>query len=359
MKQHIFTFFMEPSSYTVDLINHIHAKHRIDYVFIQDSSLAKTATAKKGFSLKEMSFLKRLSFIWQVYKQNKIIIFNGYNRWEFLLLFLLNLLSPIKRILAIESDTQFKHLSGLKAIVKYIYLKIIFTNAWVLGFSGGSSRHKELFLHYGMPIENIFLMPMMVDNGRFYCKSKENPDKFTFLYVGRLIPHKNVDLLLESFIKVFSKNDSVLLKIVGTGELLDSLKNRYQQSNIIFIGPRYDDDLLTEYRTSNVLVLPSLEEPWGLVVNEALSAGLPVIASDRVGAIYDLIQDQETGCIFQVDNIDDLSSKMVTLYEDKKLYQKYSSNAIQLMQESWNYELYEKNLLEAIQYAEKLLKRGK
>lgn len=360
MKQHVFAFFMEPSSYTGDLINHIYAKHGIDYIFIQDSSLAKSAIAKKGFSLREMPFFKQLFFILHVYKQNSIIIFNGYNRWEFLLLFILNLLSPTKRILAIESDTQFKHLSGLKAIVKYIYLKIIFSNSYVFGFSGGSASHHELFRYYGMPEKHIFLMPMVVNNERFYCKEEKISVKFTFLYVGRLIPLKNIKTLIEAFQKVFVGQNDVILKIIGNGELFEFYKESYLDvQNIIFTGSLYDQDLVNEYHQSDVLILPSYEEQWGLVVNEALCASLPVIVSDQVGAKYDLVMGQETGFVFQVDNIEDLSSKMLALYEDKGLYQYYSSNAVKLMKKHWNYELYEKNLLEAIQFAEKLLKRGK
>lgn len=354
MKKRIFAFFMEPSSYTIDLIHHVHKKCGIDYSFIYDSSLAKTKKENRAIYLSRMPFFKRVLFVFHVFRNNKMIIFNGYNRWEFLALFILNWVAPKKRFLAIESDTQFKILRGWKAIVKKKYLSLIFSNSYVLGFSGGSVTHKQLFRHYGMSEDRIFLMPMMVDNKRFYRKKKKASSMFTFLYVGRLIPHKNINLLIESFINCFSDNNDVLLKIVGIGELLESFRYRYGHiGNISFEGSRYDQDLVIEYHNSDVLILPSLEEPWGLVVNEALSAGLAIIASDKVGAIYDLVEGKETGCIFKADDSLDLSEKMLKLYQDRELCNYYSHNAEILMKNHWNYDLYKKSILEAIAYSDK------
>ena len=102
-------------------------------------------------------------------------------------------------------------------------------------------------------------------------------------------------------------------------------------------------------------MLPSDREQWGLVVNEALSAGLPVICSNEVGAIYDLVEGKDTGLIFRHNDPEDLSEKMLLLYKDRKTYKKYSRNAQKLMKEYWNYDLYMECLKKSIQRAEQIL----
>ena len=68
----------------------------------------------------------------------------------------------------------------------------------MLGFAGGTFSHKDLFRYYGMKEERIFLMPLMVNNARFYSKHRFFPDTFTFLYVGRLIKSKGVEIYARS-----------------------------------------------------------------------------------------------------------------------------------------------------------------
>ena len=98
--------------------------------------------------------------------------------------------------------TCFKHIS-------------IFRNKYILGFAGGSKSHKELFRYYGMLEERVFLMPMMVDNTKFYCDTQVFSKPFTFLYVGRIIKHKNVEALIQQFNANFH-NKNAILKIVGS-----------------------------------------------------------------------------------------------------------------------------------------------
>jgi len=356
----VFSFLVEPSSYTMDLVDNVYKKLGINYKFIYASSLAKTLAKNDIESLSRLGLFAHIGFVISIFKKNRLIIVNGYNRWEFVLLFLLNIFSFNKRILAIESDTQFREISGLKGIIKSVYLKTIFMSDYTMGFPGGNDLHSELFRYYGMSEERIFLMPMMVNNQKFFRHiQKDESEAFTFLYVGRIIPHKNVNLLIENFLKIFTNNENVLLRIVGTGSDVKKLTDKFKaHENIIFEGAKYDQDLILMYHTSNVLVLPSMSEPWGLVVNEAMSAGLPVIASNKVGAIQDLIVGKETGFIFDIEKKNELSQKMLQIYEDQSLYTEYSQNAVQLMKEYWNYTLYKKNLLAAIAYADKILDKG-
>jgi len=188
-------------------------------------------------------------------------------------------------------------------------------------------------------------MPMMVNNNKFFQEKKQFPKIFTFLYVGRLVKHKNVDGLINQFKSHFSDNNAIL-KIIGSGEEELYLKNKYESDQVIFLGKQYNDYLINEYKSASCFVCPSLFEPWGLVVNEALSAGLPVIATKEVGATADLIAGKGTG--FIVDDMNDFGSKMLQLYNDKELLLNFSENASLLMQSHWNYNLYQNNLQEIL-----------
>ena len=103
-----------------------------------------------------------------------IIIFNSYDTLSFFFILLINIFSITKKYIAIESDTQLLMPKNyLKRSLKYFYLSFVFQNNHVFGLAGGNYSHKDLFRHYGMKEDRIFLMPMMVDNSKFYVRKKD------------------------------------------------------------------------------------------------------------------------------------------------------------------------------------------
>ncbi len=343
----IFCYFVEPNSYTIDLIKNIYEKHNIDYCFIKSSSFFKSLTKLDTNFLDKFSLFNKIILLYENYKKNDFIIINGYNNIPFIITFFLNFLSFKKIYIAIGSDTQNSIPKNLfKRFIKWVYLSIIFRNKYVLGFAGGNKLHKDLFRCYGMKEHNIFLMPMMVNNFKFFQPKKQFPDIFTFLYVGRLVKHKNVENLIHYFNKHFF-DKKVILKIIGSGNEEEYLKEKYTSDKVLFLGEMLNNNIIDEYRKASCLVCPSIFEPWGLVINEALSSGLPVIASKNVGAGYDLIQSQNTGMI--AFNMQDFGKKMLELYHKNDLLINFSKNASDLMINYWNYDLYEKCLIEVIE----------
>lgn len=347
----VFTYFVEPASYTLDLINNIYLKLKIPFVFIKGNSEAKSSQKvdKENF-LNERTLVRKVALVYEIWSKYDLIIINGYNNYPFILTFIFNTLSCKKRYIAIESDTQLNISSNIfKRIVKSIYLNIIFRSKYVIGFAGGSKTHKELFRFYGMTEDRIYLIPMMVDNEKYYLDNKIFPEVFTFLFVGRLIDTKNVDKLCERFISSFSDLNAQLI-IVGGGDNLEDYKKRYCHDKIHFKGFVFGDELLSYYKNASLLVFPSSVEAWGLVINEAMSSSLPIIAHKEVGSVHDLIINKETG--FVINNWEELEEKMLELYNNPDLNSKMSENAVALMKDYWNYDLYTKNLLFSIQKVE-------
>ena len=105
----------------------------------------------------------------------------------------------------------------------------------------------------------------------------------TFLYVGRLDLEKGLDTLLEAFRDVPGE-----LVLVGQGNEEARLR-RLADARVRFEGPKDRDELVAYYRDADVFVLPSRSEPWGMVLNEAAAAGLPLVATEESGAAHDLV----------------------------------------------------------------------
>lgn len=342
----VFCYLVEPASYSIDLVKNIYNKKGIDFCFIKSSSLAKSSETIKSVCLDKLSILAKLKFIYQKHKESKLIVINGYNNFPFFLSFLLNFFTKNKKYIAIESDSQkTKNMFFLKHLLKKLTLGFIFKNKFVLGFAGGTHTHMQYFEYYGMRKENIFLMPLVIDNLKFHQKSPRKKNNFIFLYVGRIVPQKNVESLIIEFNKYFSKTQAIL-NIVGNGSELSLLKKKYNFRNINFFGSMFGDDLIAKYREASCFVLPSNFEPWGLVVNEALSSGLPVIISNRVGSGYDLVKDKNNGFIYS--EINELGINMMNFFNDEDLLNTYSKNASNFMLNKWNYDFYNKCFNDAI-----------
>ncbi len=334
----IFCYFVEPASYTIDLANNIYEKKNIDYCFINSTTLVPSKINTQKDFLDNLGFISRLVYVYNIFRKYDFIIINGYNNYPFLLSFIFNLFSFKKKYIAIESDTQLSVPANiLKRFCKWVYLSIIFNHNYIFGFAAGNFSHKDLFRSYGMKEERIFLMPLMVDNQRFYCHNKEFSDIFTFLYIGRLVKHKGVEELINIFNSHFIGKKAVL-RIVGGGKEADYLNKRYASDQIIFAGKKSNHELIHELHSASCFVCPSLFEPWGLVVNEALSAALPVICTKHVGASSDLILGKNTGFISC--DMNDFGNKMLTLYNDPMLLREFSKNANFMMLDNWNYDLY-------------------
>lgn len=119
-------------------------------------------------------------------------------------------------------------------------------------------------------------------------RSKCRPEEKVILFVGRLVPEKNVHGLLQTFSKILDKQSDVRLVIVGDGpeksDLIDMTKQLGIQPQVSFEGKHEGLPLYAYYAMADLFILPSLKEPFGAVVNEALLSGLPVICSKVAGA---------------------------------------------------------------------------
>lgn len=213
---------------------------------------------------------------------------------------------------------------------------------WVLRRTAGvmpvGTLGEQYFLSYGADPEKSFLVPLEPDYDAFATVDREgvtafrqrrglSTDRRYLLFSGRLAEVKRVDLLVDAFVRIAGERPQWDVVIAGDGELRDSLESRVPESlrpRVIWLGFLQMEELLHAYHAADVLVLPSDFEPWALVVNEAMAAGLPVVASDVVGAAYDLIEDGVSGKVFASGDAAALAEAILDI-TDSERFAAYSS----------------------------------
>lgn len=150
-------------------------------------------------------------------------------------------------------------------------------------------------------------------------------NKKYFIYVGRFSAEKNLFTLLDAFARLQHVQPDWGILLVGSGPQEAELKEYIRVhclSNVVFTGFIQQDDLPWFYLASEVFILPSISEPWGLVVDEALALGLPVIVSNRCGCVTELVQNRVNGICFNPDDVSELALAMQELAADEKLRSK-------------------------------------
>lgn len=135
---------------------------------------------------------------------------------------------------------------------------------------------------------------------------KEMPlAKFNLLFVGRLSPEKGFPFALEVLERLQGADLDVGLVVVGDGPFrskYEALATEKRLKHVLFLGFKQPRELPYYYRMGDLLIMPSTSEPWGLVVNEAMTCGIPVLCSPKVGAAQDLVIEDSTG--FQCESVE-------------------------------------------------------
>ncbi|PHS70847.1 MAG: hypothetical protein COB22_07765 [Cycloclasticus sp.] len=165
------------------------------------------------------------------------------------------------------------------------------------------------------------VMPNMVNDRFFECqiKDEENKSEFVFINIALLTVNKGVGLFLNAFAKAFPNNTHIKLKIGGYGkewEALQKLSRRLGISDrVVFLGELSRQQVMEQVSASDVFVLSSHYETFGVVVIESLALGVPVIAT-RCGGPEDIIR-KDDGMLVPVNDIDALAAAMVKMYDER------------------------------------------
>ncbi len=159
-----------------------------------------------------------------------------------------------------------------------------------------SELARESYLEAGVPPERVHRVPLGVDVDLFAPATKEAPPErgTTFVFAGAPSRVKGFDLLLQGFAETYRAAPAARLLVIGPAGEVSS--QAAPPAGVTFLGPVSQAELAARFRTADALVLPSRNESFGMVVLEAMAAGLPALVSDRVGA-KDFVVEAETGWI--------------------------------------------------------------
>lgn len=210
----------------------------------------------------------------------------------------------------------------------YIINRFIFRRAKRILCIG--ARNREYYLKYiqKSELDNVIVaFPLPHLHEKFESVLHSPKESFDFLVVCRLEKVKAVDQVIKAF-SMLSGNYLARsrLKIVGDGSSRELLERQAQmlglKDKVEFLGSIASDKMPDIYASANVLVVASSDEPWGLVVNEAMSVGLPVVGPFWIGSFADLVVNGETGFITLTNDPKDLSVAMEALVKDPKCAQR-------------------------------------
>jgi glycosyltransferase involved in cell wall biosynthesis len=232
-----------------------------------------------------------------------------------------------------------------KRMVKRIVLKNFLRGAWAL-YVGEESRRYWRF--YGIPTKRLFFSPHCVDNEFFSSKARElarqrseirrsygiNDDSPVILFCGKFIPKKQPLLLLAAFARVREELPCWLM-MVGDGHLRVEVERQIRESgikNTVLPGFLNQNELPIAYAAADIFVLPSgFNETWGLVVNEAMNFGLPVVVSNLVGCGRDLVKEGWNGYSFAYTSEEQLADRLKRLVQDPDKRREFGKNSADLI----------------------------
>ena len=234
--------------------------------------------------------------------------------------------------------------------------------------------HVDYLADLGMPRERIFLGYDVVDNDYFRRQAAEVknsglqlrqglPQKY-FLASARFVEKKNLPRLLEAYgcyRKLVSttksgneKAEIWNLVLLGDGPLRKDLENRIVelglQNSVMMPGFKQYDELPTYYGLADAFVHASTTEQWGLVVNEAMAAGLPVLVSNRCGCAQDLVHEGKNGFTFNPWDICGLAQYMLGLSHGESNLQKMGKASLEIISH-WGVEKFADGLNQAVHCA--------
>jgi len=202
---------------------------------------------------------------------------------------------------------------------------------------------------FELPPDKVDVIPNGIDSESFkrdvsvdlYRKQYVKPgDKLVF-FVGRLVYEKGVQTVIEAMTLIINKVPNVTFVVAGSGPHMNQLKSLVTAFNledkVKFTGHIDTDMLSAFYKSADLTVVPSLYEPFGMVVLESMAMGTPTIVADT-GGLSEIVVHEETGLKFEPGNPESLAAAMLRILTDKDLAQRLTSDAKAYLGDRYNWD---------------------
>jgi glycosyltransferase involved in cell wall biosynthesis len=224
----------------------------------------------------------------------------------------------------------------------------------------------DAFRHWNFRPEQLFFGVDVVDNGFWSTADPYGPppDGMTewpppfLLVAGRQIPAKNLCFLLQAYesYRVMTGENCLPLVMIGEGPERKMIEDHIRSTDLkgVYLFPFVNpEELRAFYQHAAALVLPSSSETWGLVVNEAMAAGLPVLVSKACGCASVLVKEEVNGYTFHPDRLDQLVAVFLSFTNKDAARRASMGEASRQIIRSWGLDQFVKGSLQAIYYAMK------
>jgi len=312
----------------------------------------------KLFESTRPGFFNPLSYgIYSILKKRNFdaIWIHGWSNWAQLSAIIIARLLGIKVLIRGESGIHLKKPTGIKRVFRFIVMA--FLKKTIDGFLAIGTNNKDYYLAHGILPAKIFLVPYAVDNHFFLEQSQnltgdslkirekltDNIEVTVILFSSKLESRKRADFLINAFAKLCNQRDLKnlpILVIIGDGperQRIEKKITKMNLGNIFLLGFKNQTELPMYYSMADIFVLPSKQEPWGLVVNEVMNTSCAVIVSDEVGCAKDLVDHGETGLVFRSDSEVELVNCLFELCSDISKRNKLALRAKERISK-WSYQ---------------------
>lgn len=239
------------------------------------------------------------------------------------------------------------HPVSLLKIRHRIIRKIVwrFTNAFICVGKKG----RQLLQAYGAQEEEIFEAPLAIDND-YFKKFLREEKKYDIMFSGRFINIKQPLFFVNLANRLKKIHPNLKVLIIGNGIQKDEIIKQLKKNEIDYCYPGFiqQEQLPKYYASSKIFIFPTLNDTWGLVANEAMAVGVPVITTPYAGVSDDLVLDGKNGYILPLDeNL--WVEKIKNLLNDDTLYNRFSHNALEKVQD-FSIEAAAKGIINAVNY---------
>ncbi len=216
------------------------------------------------------------------------------------------------------------------------------------------SKAAEYINSFGITYDNISIAINSIDTDKFTkkleaCGGADNNGTVSILFVGDLRKHKGLEHLIKSL--QLLKENNFILNVIGGGEESENLSEYVRANKIEYIkfeGAVNHNDIHVYYKNSDIFVLPSTFEHFGLVLIEAACAGLPLIGTVFAGASYDVIVEGKNGFIVNPLDHGEFSGKLRNLIKDRELRNRMRSASLDIIRNKVNIDLSGEGFAEGI-----------
>jgi glycosyltransferase involved in cell wall biosynthesis len=290
------------------------------------------------------------------------LLVNGHMYFSYLLGIIAAKLVGIPVFMRCETHLLLRR-SGLKLALRRYLMRLFYRHFCDRCLAIGT-RNRAFYRAHGVSAERLFDVPYVVDNAFFVretapCRARVGDarleldlpvDKPLILYASKLIPRKRPHDLLAAFHRLREGGIEAALVFVGSGVLEPALKeyaDQHRVSDVYFAGFRNQSELPQYYDAADIFVLPSEDEPWGLVINESMCAGLPVVASEEIGAVPDLVRHGYNGFTFPAGDVEQLADHLRELVRDEGVRRDMGEKSLEIIR-GWDLERCVEGILAAL-----------